>query len=65
MYAYTIVQLGTDGSRETLEEIAATPLLTEHEMEEFVGDRQVYWMRRIKQPDMNMVKIERNLIPLR
>ena len=67
MYEYKIVQLGIDGSRTTLEEIAATPQLTVSEMEEFIEDRQAYWMRQTKKGliDMSLVRIERTLIPLK
>jgi len=67
MYEYKIIQLGVDGSRITLEEIAATPLLTNQELEEFVEDRQSYWFHQIKknEVDMSCIKIERTLIPRR
>ncbi len=67
MYEYKIVQMGTDGSRITLEEIAATPALTEREMEEFIEDRQAYWMQEIDKNimDISLIKIERTIIPRR
>ena len=67
MYEYKIVQMGIDGSRITLEEIAATPALTEREMEEFIEDRQVYWMRQTdkKIMDISLIKIERTIISRR
>ena len=65
MYSYKIIQLGVDGTRKTLEEISANPILTQREMEEFIEDHQVHWIRETKQPDMSMVKIERRLTPLK
>ena len=67
MYEYKIVQLGVDGSRITLEEIAATPLLTRRELEEFVEDRQSYWAHQASKnaADMSCIKIEKILIPMR
>ena len=65
MYMYKVVQLGINGSREVLEEIAPTSSLTLHEMEEFAEDRQVHWMRYLSNLDRNVIKLERRLIPLK
>ena len=65
MYEYRIIQLGIDGSRTTLEEIAATPLLTSRELEEFVEDRQSYWANLLWQWKLrSCIKIEKTLIPM-
>jgi hypothetical protein len=62
MYEYRIVQLGIDGSRATLEEIAATPILTDREMEEFIEDKQLQWVRKMENPNMALVVVERTRI---